>query len=150
MWLQKIITHIIFPPILPCSFRAGKSMFQLQRILAFGWEGLLHILLPRTCFACGVDLPFRFPHPLCAGCLAQIRRPGPLICMRCGTVLPAGGAHCPRCRGSKGKQFKCSVIRSACLFGPQTQALIFSWGGAPSRGDRRGWDGRGTPACSPV
>ena len=92
MWLRKIITHIIFPPILPCSFRAGKSMFQLQRILAFGWEGLLHILLPRTCFACGVDLPFRFPHPLCAGCLAQIRRPGPLICMRCGTVLPAGAA----------------------------------------------------------
>ena len=102
-------------------------MFQLQRILAFGWEGLLHILLPRTCFACGVDLPFRFPHPLCAGCLAQIRRPGPLICMRCGTVLPAGGAHCPHCRGSKGKQFKCQVIRSAWLFGPQSQALIHAF-----------------------
>lgn len=93
----------------------------------FAGELLLHILFPRTCFACGADLPFRYADPLCPACRGAVRVPGPLICQRCGTVLPSGGAHCARCRGSKAKKFKCKVIRSAWLFGPQSRALIHAF-----------------------
>lgn len=99
----------------------------IQNIASNAWKIFLHILFPRTCFSCGIDLPWNHTPPLCLDCLNKVQRPGPLICQRCGTVLPGGGAHCARCRGSKGKQFKCSVIRSACLFGPQTQGLIHAF-----------------------
>ncbi len=105
-------------------------MMRAQKLLsAAQWTGelLLHILFPRTCFACGADLPFRYTSPLCPSCRNAVRVPGPLICQRCGTVLPSGGAHCARCRGSKGKKFKCKVIRSAWLFGPQSRALIHAF-----------------------
>lgn len=88
---------------------------------------MLHILLPRTCFSCGKDLAFDYSYPLCSSCISRIRRPGALICQRCGTVLPGGGAHCARCRGSKGKAFKCRIIRSAWLFGPEVRALIHAF-----------------------
>ena len=87
----------------------------------------LYILLPKTCFACSADLAFQEAGPLCKECLPQIKRPGPLICRRCGTLLPDGGAYCFNCRGSKTKQFKCSIIRSAYVFGPQVRALIHAF-----------------------
>lgn len=93
------------------------------------WAGqwVLHILFPRTCFSCGADLPCGDKSALCAACQTQIQRPGPLICRRCGTVLPDGGAYCFNCRGSKAKTFKCSMIRSAYLFNPQVRALIHAF-----------------------
>lgn len=102
-------------------------MHRAKRLFVQTGKYILHILFPKTCFSCGADLPFGEDFPLCAACFSQIQYPGPLICRRCGTVLPAGGAHCARCRGSKAKTFKCSVIRSAWLFGPQTQALIHAF-----------------------
>lgn len=102
-------------------------MHRAKRLFVQTGKYILHILFPKTCFSCGEDLPFGEDFPLCAVCFSQIQYPGPLICRRCGTVLPAGGAHCARCRGSKAKTFKCGVIRSAWLFGPQTQALIHAF-----------------------
>lgn len=102
-------------------------MHRAKRLFVQTGKYILHILFPKTCFSCGADLPFGEDFPLCASCFSQIQCPGPLICRRCGTVLPAGGAHCARCRGSKAKTFKCGVIRSAWLFGPQTQALIHAF-----------------------
>lgn len=102
-------------------------MHRAKRLFVQTGKYILHILFPKTCFSCGEDLPFGEDFPLCAACFSQIQYPGPLICRRCGTVLPAGGAHCARCRGSKAKTFKCGVIRSAWLFGPQTQALIHAF-----------------------
>ena len=102
-------------------------MHRAKRLFVQTGKYILHILFPKTCFSCGEDLPFGEDFPLCAACFSQIQYPGPLICRRCGTVLPAGGAHCALCRGSKAKTFKCGVIRSAWLFGPQTQALIHAF-----------------------
>ncbi len=103
------------------------NISSLSRAARWAGRFALHILFPKTCFSCGADLPFEAPGPLCASCAVLVRAPGPLICRRCGTVLPSGGAHCVRCRGSKGDKFKCKVIRSAWLFGPQTRALIHAF-----------------------
>lgn len=88
------------------------------------WRGALHVLLPRTCYACRRDLPFGRERALCASCEAKVQTSGPLYCQRCGKPLADGGAHCWQCRGSKAKNFKCKVIRSAFLFGPQVRALV--------------------------
>lgn len=85
---------------------------------------LLHFFLPRTCFACGGDLPWNAKEPLCASCSSRLTEPGPHICKRCGTVLKYGGAHCFACRGSKEREYKCRVIRSAFKFNPSSRALV--------------------------
>ena len=91
-------------------------------------DWLLHILLPRTCFACKKDLPFRWPAPLCRDCASRVRFvAGSLHCHRCGQPLADGGAHCAHCRGSKAKTFKCVCIRSAVVFGPQIRPLIHAF-----------------------
>ncbi len=88
---------------------------------------VLHVLLPRTCYACKKDLPFGQKGPLCTVCEAQIRTPLPLYCLRCGKPLPDGGAHCYQCRGAKATRFKCKIIRSAVVFGPQVRALVHAF-----------------------
>lgn len=102
-----------------------------------GWlqtlpKRFLHIVFPRTCFACGKDLPWDASGSLCASCACGLKRPGPLICRRCGAVLKAGGAHCYACRGSKARQYKCAVIRSAFVFNDSSRALVHAlkYGGA--------------------
>lgn len=92
----------------------------------------LHFCFPRTCAACGRDLPWQTKEFLCGDCLAQLALPGPLICRRCGVVLSAGGAHCRCCRGSKAKQYKCSIIRSAWIFNTSSRGLVhgLKYGGA--------------------
>ncbi len=91
---------------------------------ANGAKYLLHVLLPRTCFACGKDLTYNATAPLCPSCEDGLALPGPLICQRCGVVLKSGGAHCFHCRGSKGAQFKCKIIRSACNFNEFSRGLV--------------------------
>ncbi len=92
----------------------------VRKIIAY----LLHVLLPRTCHACGCDLPWNYNQPLCKNCMKQLQVPGPLICRRCGAVLKSGGAHCFACRGSKAKKYKCQTIRSAWVFNTPSRALV--------------------------
>jgi len=85
---------------------------------------LLHFLFPRTCLACEADLPYDTEEYLCASCRRKLTIPGPLICQRCGKVLKSGGAHCFSCRGSKEKQYRCRLIRSAYKFDETSRALV--------------------------
>lgn len=84
----------------------------------------LHILFPRTCACCGCDLAYDREEYLCPACEKTLVRPGPLICLRCGVNLPSGGAHCFACRGSKGRAYKCKIIRSAWIFNTPSRALV--------------------------
>ena len=90
-------------------------------------QRLLHWLLPNTCYSCKRDLPCGQSGPLCTECQEQVKEVGPLYCQRCGKPLPDGGAHCYQCRGSKAREFKCKIIRSAVVFGPQVRAVIHAW-----------------------
>ena len=90
-------------------------------------ELVLHILFPNTCYACRRDLALGQKEPLCENCLKQIKKVGPLYCRRCGKPLPDGGAHCYQCRGTEARQFKCKIIRSASVFGPQIRALVHAF-----------------------
>ena len=92
----------------------------------------LHFWFPRTCFSCGCDLHWHTAGSLCACCEKGLKRPGSLICRRCGVVLKSGGAHCYNCRGSKAKNYKCSVIRSAFMFNASSRGLVHAlkYGGA--------------------
>ena len=92
----------------------------LQNLLA--WLG--HVCFPRTCVSCGCDLPWQQKTYLCQTCQHGLRRPGALICRRCGVELPSGGAHCYACRGSKSKQYKCNLIRSTWVFNDSSRALV--------------------------
>lgn len=87
-------------------------------------QGVLHFFFPRTCVCCGRDLSYRATSYLCQDCAAQLTRPGPLFCVRCGVNLPSGGAHCFACRGSKAKEYKCSLIRSAWVFNTPSRSLV--------------------------
>lgn len=84
----------------------------------------LHFWFPRTCFCCGKDLAWRAEEPLCPACAAALAEPGPFVCQRCGAVLKSGGAHCYACRGSKAREYKCRVIRSAFVFNSSSRALV--------------------------
>ena len=101
---------------------------------------LLHFFFPKTCFACGCDLDFDAKSSLCSLCLAELKRPAPLICQRCGAVLKSGGAHCYACRGSKAKTYKCSLIRSAFVFNNSSRAWVHAlkYGGADYLGKEMG------------
>lgn len=90
-------------------------------------EIFLHLLFPNMCYACRRDLPLAKQEPLCALCLQKVQTVGLLYCKRCGKPLPDGGAHCYQCRGSKARQFKCKIIRSAVVFGPQVRALVHAF-----------------------
>ena len=109
--------HIIYQRILPFNSKTFKVLH----------DGLLHILLPNTCYSCKCDLHWKSTEPLCPDCASSIKSIGPLYCLRCGKPLPDGGAHCYQCRGSKARHFKCKIIRSAVVFGPQVRELVHSF-----------------------
>lgn len=88
------------------------------------YKRILHLLFPRECVGCSCDLAWNAEGFLCPACKRELKVPGPLICQRCGTVLKAGGAHCYACRGSRGKRYKCKIIRSAWQFNAPSRALI--------------------------
>lgn len=114
MWKPKIIWPTAWRPIL---------LSNSKRL----WRGILHVLLPRTCYACRRDVPFGWERPLCAACEALVCTPGPLYCQRCGKPLPDGGAHCYQCRGNKARSFSCKIMRSAVLFNPPVRALVHAF-----------------------
>jgi len=88
---------------------------------------LWHVFFPNTCYSCRRDLSPETTEPLCTSCLKAIKDVGPLYCQRCGKPLPDGGAHCYQCRGTKGKIFKCKIIRSSVVFGPQIRSLVHAF-----------------------
>ena len=90
-------------------------------------EGVLHVLFPRTCYSCQRDLPFGSAGPFCAACAAAVQQVGARYCLSCGKPLPDGGAHCYHCRGSKARGRKCTLIRSALVFGPQVRAVVHAF-----------------------
>ena len=94
-----------------------KFLLKLKNII-------LYLIFPRTCFNCNIDLPLENQGFLCNDCLKKLKKPGPIICQRCGITLKDGGAHCFNCRGTKAKLFKCSLIRSALDFNEPSRALI--------------------------
>lgn len=117
MWKPKITWPTAWRPTLRFNSDAARWLK----------DGVLHVLLPNTCYACRRDMPFRSRAPLCPACEALVKPVGPLYCLRCGKPLPDGGAHCYHCRGSKAKDFKCKVIRSAVVFGPQVRAVVHAF-----------------------
>lgn len=96
----------------------------MKRFLTHTGQFFLHFLFPRTCLACSADLPYHANGYLCTSCQEKLAVPAPLICQRCGKVLKSGGAHCFACRGSKGKQYKCQIIRSSYIFNTASRALV--------------------------
>ena len=100
--------------------------FNFKKYLQCTGQYVLHMLLPRVCFGCGRDLTWNATAPLCPTCENGLTLPGPLICQRCGVVLPSGGAHCFHCRGSKAATYKCKVIRSACNFNEFSRGLVYA------------------------
>lgn len=117
MWKRKISWLTIWQPMLPFN----------SKIYAWVKDALLHVILPNTCYACRGDLPFRRKEPLCQHCAQAVKKVEGLYCKRCGKPLSGGGAHCYRCRGSKAKNFKCKIIRSALIFGPEVRSLVHAF-----------------------
>ncbi len=103
-------------------------------------QGLLYFFFPRTCVCCGGDLSWKAENYICPACTAQLVRPGPLFCQRCGVNLPSGGAYCSSCRGSKAKTYKCKLIRSAWIFNTPSRAFVhgLKYGGCDYLADDMG------------
>lgn len=80
--------------------------------------------MPDTCLHCKTDLKFGYKKPLCKNCENSLSVMPELQCKRCGVVLDYGGAHCYRCIGYKAGKYKCSIIRSALVFGHQIRSVI--------------------------
>lgn len=98
-------------------------MQKLKHIIDF----ILYLILPRTCFSCGRDLPRKDTGLLCQNCKENIKLIDGLICQRCGVPLKSGGAFCYNCRGSKGAKYKCAMIRSSLEFTPASRALVHAF-----------------------
>jgi ComF family protein len=84
------------------------------------WRGILDLLYPPRCEACGRLRQ----EPICAECLAGIERVRPPMCEICGEPFdPRAQAapRCPRCRGGR-RAF--AVARSAAYYeGPLVAAI---------------------------
>lgn len=94
---------------------------------------MLHVLLPNMCYACRRDMPFGSRAALCPSCEASVRKTDRRCCARCGKPLPDGGAHCRSCLTAQAKRLKCSLIRSAVVFGPQIRPAIHAFKYADAR-----------------
>ena len=95
-----------------------------HKAVAAFFKAVSQFFFPHRCAHCRRDIPHGDTDTLCAACTRALQTPGPLICQRCGRVLPDGGAHCPACRGSKAAAYKCKLIRSAfCFTGPARSAV---------------------------
>ena len=96
----------------------------MPNLLTSVWRAVSHFFFPQRCSCCRLDLPYKHSAPLCAACAAQLKKTGPLVCQRCGRVLPSGGAHCFACRGSKAEHYKCKIIRSVFVFEGPARRLV--------------------------
>lgn len=84
------------------------------------WRGLLDLLYPPRCEACGRLRE----HLICPDCLAAIERIRPPVCELCGAPFDPGAQSAPRCADCRGKRRSFSVARSAGYYsGPLVEAI---------------------------
>ncbi len=84
------------------------------------WRGLLDLLYPPRCQACG-ELR---RDPVCADCLAVIERITPPFCEVCGEPFDPLAHSAPRCADCRGKRRSFSAARSAAYYtGPLVEAI---------------------------
>jgi ComF family protein len=102
-------------------FLWGKSMPKGAGTV-FWLQPLLDLLFPSVCIICGESVPGS--RCLCGRCFAQIRYPASPLCVRCGTVFPAGtgGDHlCGRCL-RKPPPF--ALARAVAFYAPPVDRLL--------------------------
>ncbi|MDR1684666.1 MAG: ComF family protein [Elusimicrobiota bacterium] len=102
-------------------------MDKFKVLLAGAKDRLLHLLFPRTCFHCRVDMARGDKNLLCPACLKELKFITGLVCRRCGLPLKDGGALCFACRKRRSKRFKCSFIRSGLEFTPVSRSLVHAF-----------------------
>jgi competence protein ComFC len=96
----------------------------IGNVFKYSLKFMAYFLMPDTCLHCKKDLGFAYEKPLCKTCQEKLRKMPDLQCKRCGVVLDYGGSHCHRCIGYKASKYKCSIIRSALVFGPEIRSVI--------------------------
>ncbi len=84
------------------------------------WRGLLDLLYPPRCEACG-----RLRREtLCHECLVAIERIEPPMCELCGEPFDPLAQGAPRCADCRGKRKSFALARSACYYtGPLAEAI---------------------------
>jgi ComF family protein len=84
------------------------------------WRGLLDLLYPPRCEACG-----RLRRDLiCEECLAAVERIGPPMCEVCGEPFDPLAQAAPRCAECRGKRRPFALARSAAYYtGPLAEAI---------------------------
>lgn len=83
-------------------------------------RSLLDLLFPPRCVGCGT-----VGSALCAECRATMRTPGPLICDRCGRVMPGDASGmCAACRAGYGLAALTSIRAAAIHEGAARVAVI--------------------------
>ena len=84
------------------------------------WRGLLDLLYPPQCEACG-----RLRREaICPDCRAEIEMVGPPLCELCGVPFDPKAQAAPRCADCRGRRRSYAVARSAAYYyGPLTQAI---------------------------
>ena len=88
------------------------------------FKHLINIFFPRTCAACGGDVPTESPHALCGACWDALPRWTGLACVCCGLPLPDGGARCRDCRRRR-RAFR--FLRSGGIYEGSLKKLIRSF-----------------------
>ncbi|MDH5406380.1 MAG: double zinc ribbon domain-containing protein, partial [Candidatus Aminicenantes bacterium] len=89
-------------------------------------KGIISLLYPSYCYACGVYLPPLPPAALCPACRQQVRFITPPYCPRCGRPFLAGSAEEPShlCELCMWKSPPFSSARALAEYGPEVGALI--------------------------
>ncbi len=84
------------------------------------WRGVLDLLYPPRCEACGSLRR----DAMCAECLAAVERIKPPVCDVCGEPFDPGAQSAPTCAGCRRARRPFSVARSAAYYtGPLVKAI---------------------------
>jgi ComF family protein len=84
------------------------------------WRGLLDLLYPPRCEACGGLRR----DAMCADCLAAVERIRPPLCEVCGEPFDPGAQSAPTCADCRRRRHPFSLVRSAAYYtGPLVEAI---------------------------
>jgi ComF family protein len=84
-----------------------------------GGAGLLDLLLPRRCAACGLGEAI-----VCAACLGRLRRLRGPLCARCGAPVAWPVERCLECAG---RRLAFASARSAVAYEEPARTLVAAW-----------------------